>query len=914
MSNNYLKSGNQTGYQIRNKQGIVSTRKFINDLDYSLDLLKIREVYEKVYRRTDFGFWDKGKEYCQHVINLTFLYAVKEYNQVRKNVYLKSGYNYFEIQDKIDDCLYFDGDELVAVKIGEHVNNPVTKNKLGKYFWLEDGKYRAKQNIKVVKSVSNIRDDIYVNGFYCDGVKYVRWKRSSGASRNGRCLFINERLYKRIHQWEKCGLNVNEGAKIDLAAWEPYIALTLSSIIGFCEIHPENFLLIDDWQSVFDEEMIAVTEDVDGWLQAEEKTTTQRNSIWDGQSLMDVSLFGEYANYGSLLLRNRFFKSCCFNTSIQQYFKDNNITDIAQLNGRTLATDISDIKIITTPSSIKHLKFGDFEQWLTIVEPMFGIVKHEKPTHYFSGRMVQSHYQLLNTIQLSYSDTEKLLQPSLDYLHKLKTDPAVLRYHIKYPENEDFSLPLTSIESKNDVIYKLMDINEDFTKTKLYASFRNDLTRSFSSNLKCGHVLLEGNYSTLLGNPMEMLRHSIGRFDGTSVLGVGEIHSLKFNYDKIILGSRSPHVTMGNVLLAKNVSCPIIDEYFNLTEEIVCINAIGDNILERLSGADYDSDALVLCDNSILIENAQRNYGIFKVPTNLVSTKKISRKYTNLEKSKMDHATGENLIGEIINLSQDLNTMIWDIMNNGGTYDEIKEIYYDVSKLDILSNIEIDKAKKVYTVNSKREISKIRNKYKLTDKDGKAIKPQFFSHIMKKKGFYVPGKKRYRYHESTMDHLHKIVKQESRKGRNQNLILFSEILNEEPYQERYVNFDSVDRVVLFIRQYKNKLSAIWSNNDLEPCVKHSLSDELRQDCVNYINSLKFGYSTMYYLLHLVDMKEYSSIRNTIINILFGTPNKEFFKVLKKSASDIPYIVEVIGNNWDTRLYNMKFSRQNLKRA
>lgn len=51
-----------------------NTRRFVNTLDYSLDLIKLREVYEKVYRRMDFTFSKRGKEYCRRVINVTFKY------------------------------------------------------------------------------------------------------------------------------------------------------------------------------------------------------------------------------------------------------------------------------------------------------------------------------------------------------------------------------------------------------------------------------------------------------------------------------------------------------------------------------------------------------------------------------------------------------------------------------------------------------------------------------------------------------------------------------------------------------------------------------------------------------------------------------------------------------------------------
>ena len=43
------------GFRIRNQSGDLNLSKFINTLDYSLDLIKMQEVYESVYRRRDFS-------------------------------------------------------------------------------------------------------------------------------------------------------------------------------------------------------------------------------------------------------------------------------------------------------------------------------------------------------------------------------------------------------------------------------------------------------------------------------------------------------------------------------------------------------------------------------------------------------------------------------------------------------------------------------------------------------------------------------------------------------------------------------------------------------------------------------------------------------------------------------------------
>ncbi len=71
-----------------------------------------------------------------------------------------------------------------------------------------------------------LREYFYTNGFNIDGVHYVRYKRSAGSSREGKCLFIDDRLYKAMTKWSECGLKSNG----DLASWESYKALSLSSI------------------------------------------------------------------------------------------------------------------------------------------------------------------------------------------------------------------------------------------------------------------------------------------------------------------------------------------------------------------------------------------------------------------------------------------------------------------------------------------------------------------------------------------------------------------------------------------------------------------------------------------------------------------------------------------------------------
>lgn len=925
LSSHYIHE-NPDGYNLKLSDGQYNLRKFINTFDYSLDLIELKEIYYKKYRKHDFSFRVKKHDYSVNVINLTFKYSVKEWNQMNKNTFVRFGYDYRDLT--FDDCIAKNKDgEVVGIKINEKVDNSID---VPKPFVSEDvnildkkdktvikevqTQYKKRGEPKTLKNNAELRQELYKNGFVCNGVKYCRMKRSTGSARVGKCLFVVEDLYEPILKFSSGGLKYKLGDPIDLAAYEGYIALPSSSIIDAIPISPENILLIDDYDSIFKEDVIE-THDEDGWLTTTEGNCEITNTIWDGQSLMDISLFGDYSGYGMLLLRNLMFKSCCFNCNIQQWFKDNNITDVSQLNGKTRAKRIEDVKLITTPNSIKYLKFGTLDEWLDNLYPNFGVVKHDKKTHFFGGCLVQTHYQLLNTLQMSKDEVEEFLKESLDFAQMLRDRPEVVRYFIKYPDIDEMSVIDSPMTSKNDVVYNLMCINDNFTKTKYYHEFLVDLLRSYYKNLKNGHIYVNGNYSTLLGNPIEMLQQSIGKFEGKSQLGVGNIHSKRFDFNKTLLASRSPHVTIGNIWLPYNTKNKLIDCYFNLTNEIVCINSIGENVLQRLSGADFDSDTVLLTDNEILIRAAKRNYHVFKTPTSFVSSTKVKRFYTPEQQADLDIKTSVNKIGEIVNLSQELNSLLWDKMYHGDSYDDIKELYYDICQLDVMSGIEIDKAKKEFIINNSKELDKLRAKYDdfvreyEEDENGELIRgrkkmPHFFSHISKQKGYYNPDKKHYCKYHTTMDYLQTIINGfKIKNSYKKDWLPFVTILDNSSFRASNVNQKQINKVYSILKKYINDRKNIFATDlDLKED-KNEKVLKLKEDLIAGIEAETIGFSTMYRLLSSLEDKENSQIKNILLEVLFLCGNKSFNKAIIESKKPI---LQLENDGDDITLFNIGF--------
>lgn len=888
-------------------------KKFSSTLDYSLDLIQLNNIYRKKHRRNAFSFAFNGKKYSVNMINVTFLYSVKEWNQADKNTYVRLGYHCNDL--RFDDCIARnEKNEIVGIKLKQTVQHPVSD--LCNYFSLttaDDGKtipaqtqfqYRKIKEPKTVKTGSELRIELYKNGFICDNAKYVRCKRSAGSARVGKCLFIEESLAEPLQKYSSGAITLKTGQEVDLAAYESYLALTASSIIDTLPIKAENILVIQDYESIFTEEVIA-TRSEGGGLSTKKETVEISNSIWDGQSLMDISLFGNYKEYGMVLLRNLMFKSCCFNCNIQQWFKDHHITDVSQLNGITRAGRIEDIKLITTPSSIKYLKFDTLDHWFDHLYPEFGVVKHDKKTHFFDGELVQTHYQLINTLQLSKEEVREFLNPALDFAQKLRDYAPVVRYFIKYPNPDESALISQPVLSKNDVVYHLMCINEQFTDTKYYQSFLTDLLRSYYKNLKNGHVLVHGNYSILLGNPIEMLQESIGQFDGQTQIGIGSIHSTRFPYGKTLLACRSPHVTMGNIWLPYNTENELIDRYINMTDEIVCINSIGENVLQRLSGADFDSDAVLLTDNNVLIQAAERNYSVFKTPTSFVDAKKVKRYYTPEQQADLDIKTSVNLIGEIINLSQELNSLFWDRMYHGSSYQELEGLYFDICQLDVMSGIEIDKAKKEFDVNNRKELDAIRKKYgdHLTDEYNRKKIPHFFAHIAKQKGYYAPEKKNYSNYHTSMDYLQMAVNGfRIKNSYKKKWLPFVSILDRRKYYTSHVNTAQIARIYGYVQSYLTESKGIYGS-------EHSKEEKYRQYCIckerffKTIQEEKIGFSTLYHMLSSLENEDTASMKNTLLPALFLSQNRSFLDAILSSKQELEHLVR--GGN-DIYLFDLGF--------
>jgi hypothetical protein len=279
-----------------------------------------------------------------------------------------------------------------------------------------------------------------------------------------------------------------------------------------------------------------------------------------------------------MLLRNSFFKSCGFNTNIQKWFDDafggNKPEYIKDMFGRNVK--VADIKLITTPSSLKFLKFVDefsgdekkcYEKWLESISEVFGVCKSENPSPF--GEKHQLSYQIVNTLPLSEADIRELVEDDFKHIKRLRNDCDFFRDNFMRYD------PLPS-----DVFMaKLLEVNKDMWNTQLVKDFVSDKVENYINNLRKGRIKVQdSDYAVLFGNPFEMLQYATQEQKDEDKLirplEKGQIYCSRYDDGEELAGFRHPHITMGNVFVAKNVYKKEFDKYFNLTKNIIIFSPL----------------------------------------------------------------------------------------------------------------------------------------------------------------------------------------------------------------------------------------------------------------------------------------------------------------------------------------------------
>jgi len=744
-----------------------------------------------------------------------------------------------------------------------------------------------------------LRKHLYMNGFKIKfthprtgnikEVEYVVYKRSSAKSRTGQCLFIKKSLYSKMISWSRMNLPFKKEQEIDLAGLLAYESLVGSSLEDTIQINPNNILIVSDVDSRFKKlANVVQTDEETGYLDSIKKETDISNSLFDGESLLDSSFFAD--GKSMMLLRNHMFKSASFNTNIQLFFKDEarkrkidyNSWQIEDMYGDSMF--VKDVKMITTPNSLKALKFKDVlpekterAMWLYWKElvykenSLFGICKHEKVSKLGKDEnnklLQQTSYQMINCLPIKKDKILELINTESDYIKRLQVDNDYLIQEI-----------VRSIDdtNSNEALADIYSINSDIVQTQIFKNFKSRFIFNKREHAKKGKIKINGDYVVLLGNPIEMLYHSIGvdvlSNEYTPQLISNEVHCSLFDNGEDLVGFRNPNTSPSNVLHMKNKIVPDIDRYFNLSPNIIVVNAIEFEIQDILSGCDYDSDTMLASNNPVLVDVAKQCRKEYLVCVNNIQGDKKRYALTQYDHYEIDKqlSSSQRIIGRVVNLGQLCMSAYWDAINNNRTGKDVDELLKKVDVMTILSGIAIDMAKKFYDINMMKEIINVQNNKLLKEKDKK---PNFWIYVSQNKNISEQLTK----FNCPMDVLMENINSKFTETPRTKTLSFNDIIKDnlstKKVEKRQI--DNINNLVLYYDAELVRIKTEQSEDEREKIL------DLESEIEDKIKRWKLKAETMSVILKEGVFKERFALR--IIKILHSYHREEFLKVFKEQA-------------------------------
>lgn len=837
-------------------------RDYCGMIPYSLELRKLREEGLKIkYIKS------RDKEISNDVINVKFKQKVK------------SGFELVKIMNK-----------KLSVATEEEYKNKLTN--FISYIGQDSSNSRWNE-----VNVDSLREKLYTEGFvikFTDRetkktkeVEYVVYKRSSSKSRTGQCLFIKKSLYNKMIKWSRMDLPFKTNMKVDLAGLLAYESLVGSSLEATIEIDPNKILMVDDVDSKFKRKCNVVRKGESEFLDSFKEETTVSNSLFDGESLLDSKYFED--GISMKLLRNHMFKSAAFNTNIQLFLKDNKPDNIeyddwslSDMFGNKIKA--KDVELICTPSSLKALKFSHvigeekdmWDYWKGKVQEdgnVFGVCKHDKPSKLGTDEqgnvLQQTSYQMINCLPIVMDDVKDLTNTEVNYINRLKNDDDFFMEKV---------LDSAATINGNEMLYSLYIHNKKIINTELFRNFRKNFIRNHVNHCKKGKIKLNGDYCVLLGNPMEFLYHVIGvdinSDTYTPVLLDNEVHTEIFPFKGEYVGFRNPNTSPSNVLIVKNKEVKDIKTYFNLSDNIVCVNAIKFPIQDILSGCDYDSDTVLLFNDPKMLQLAKECFGEYDVCINHVEGQKKEYRLNKHDMYEIDNqlSTSQRNIGKVVNLGQFCMSVYWDLINKGVSGEKVAELLKKVDVMTILSGIAIDMAKKFYEISIEKEISNVSENELLKDK---VKKPKFWKYVSQSKTI----RNRVQNYDCPMDFL--ITELEDLdKAVKRTDIPFEKFLvkRNEKKANRKQMMKVIDRVRLADNLIKSE-NASYTDED----EKVITIEDVIKECIDTVKKLKIKEDTMYAII-----KEACDINTDVLmkllKVLYETQTETFINAYKISKN------------------------------
>ena len=535
-------------------------------------------------------------------------------------------------------------------------------------------------------------------------IHYKMLYRSTGKAKKGSCMFIRDKLHKKAQNFLYMGIKLpkKNAMVVEISAYAPLVS---SSIEGKIKINPKNILILKDIDRFFTTNVVSIETDEQKHCCAKHiENYKLKNTLFDGQALIDSSIFPDWGN-GYVLLRHHFCKMAAFCSNIQKFFKDYFGDNYYSATVKDMFGNehyVKDIELITTDNAMKWIKFNkSYDYWCEKVYEnncMFGIVKTAHGSKL--GDVQKMSYQMVNSLDESIMGN--VVAESVAYVERLKQDDEFFLEYLK--KNSNFS-------NDYEVLVALCEQNIEFIRSEYFRERKKAIIKAYVLNMKTGKIIQNAENLVVVGSPYAMLLYGATGsedsvdYDDTFEIEKGTIqcYTERFDNGDYLAFFRSPFNSKNNLMYMHNVFHEKFKKYFKFGKQIIAINMNGTDAQDRSNGMDMDSDSGYTTNQPDIVEHAKKCY--LNYPTIVNNIPKDSNKYNNTmdDYAKIDNnlAGSQRDIGESSNVAQIAQTYACN-------FNDTKYTDY-VCILSVLAQCAIDNAKRRFDIDLSEEIRRIKN-------------------------------------------------------------------------------------------------------------------------------------------------------------------------------------------------------------
>lgn len=570
------------------------------------------------------------------------------------------------------------------------------------------------------KTTKDATIHIMNNGFQYNSVFYYRFGKSQAQGKNGITAFVRADIWDELFEATTLGETVFECV---IPKYEAQRCLPFSS----CTIIPDympRIIVIDEYQKVLKDQWIKYVvmrekEFIDE-ESGEMKKYTARE-IEEGYYDISLSPFDgcgchnyEFSHQVSTQLelnylavgaqiRLPFMKGYSVLMDFKSIFQEMGVAKITDAFGNQ--HNIEDIDCIWNTSMFKG--YAQYKQhygragWtkylaaLTKYEYKLGISKY---SHHVNNleRKTKMNFQYLQCLDLwnpkyieHFNDKTaskydildpfnagkiiKLAQYTTDLYEKIiKGDKFYLYKFLGLKDTEGYDTESKYIEAAliNDKM-----LHDPAIKQYVYRKLKKSITQ-----MKYGKIYVDGFYHTVVGDMIGYLEFAAGK-EPVGCLRAGQFYAKTLETGKV-LSMRSPLVCPSEVNDVQLIENPVTNRWLShfKDQDIVMIN-MDDLSMPQQGGMDADGDAVLLCNDPIVIDAKIPKTMIIDIEDKITSQKKP---YTKENITEYELNSRDNRIGEITNAAT-------SILNKYTQNAKIQNVYDDyVSLLRIFQGKEID--------------------------------------------------------------------------------------------------------------------------------------------------------------------------------------------------------------------------------